>query len=194
MNVDRVQNIEVSDSDHVCSVSHVKWMDNFIRPLIHNPKRLFGKYVNSGMTVLDVGCGGGFASLGLARLVGNNGKVVSADLQQGMLEIAKKRAEKAGLSNIMEFHVCESHKVGVSGDFDFALAFYMLHETPNYEAFLREIYSILKSGGVFFVADPKLHVSKDYFEETMGKAEEIGFKIAERPKVLLSRAVVLEKP
>ena len=144
--------------------------------------------------MLDVGCGGGFASLGLAKLVGNNGKVVSADLQSGMLEIVKKRAEKAKLSDIMDFHVCESHKIGVSGNFDFALAFWMLHETPDYEAFLREIYSILKSGGVFFVADPKLHVSMDYFEETMGKAEQIGFTIAERPKVLLSRAVVLKKP
>ena len=38
------------------------------------------------MTVLDVGCGPGFFTLDMARLVGPSGRVIAADLQEGMLE------------------------------------------------------------------------------------------------------------
>ena len=75
----------------VCPWQFAPLMDNFLRPLVHNPRRLFKPYVREGMTVLDVGCGAGFASLGLAELVGEEGLVISADLQPKMLEMVKKR-------------------------------------------------------------------------------------------------------
>ena len=71
-------------------------VDNFVRPLLHNPAKLFGPYVKPGMQALDIGCGGGFASLGLARLVGPGGKVFASDLQQEMLDFVNASAEKAG--------------------------------------------------------------------------------------------------
>jgi hypothetical protein len=58
---------------------------------------------------------------------------------------------------------------------------------------LEEIKSILKPNGNILIVEPKFHVSKQAFEVTIKKSEEIGFKIAERPKVVLSRAVVLRK-
>ncbi len=45
--------------------------DNPFRHFFHNPEKMIGSYVSKGMTVLDVGCGMGFFSIGLAKLVGD---------------------------------------------------------------------------------------------------------------------------
>jgi ubiquinone/menaquinone biosynthesis C-methylase UbiE len=182
-----------SKENRVCPWQAIKWFDNFLRPLIHNPLKLFGLYVKPGMTVLDVGCGRGFASLGLAQLVGEDGLVISADIQPEMLEMVRKRAEKAGLSSRIRFHLSKFDGIGVQETPDFVLAFWMLHETPNIREFLKEIFTILKPGGRFFLAEPKAHVSRDNFEVSIHEAQEVGFKVMEKPYVFLSRAVVLVK-
>ena len=41
--------------------------------------------------------------------------------------------------------------------------------------------------------EPKLHVSRGAFEETVKKAEKIGFEPLDRPKVFLSRAAVFKR-
>ena len=46
-----------------------------IRKLMKNKMKIL-----PGNKVLDVGCGAGFASLGLAKLVGESGLVIAADL------------------------------------------------------------------------------------------------------------------
>ena len=56
--------------------------------------------VAPGMYVLDVGCGPGRLTIPLARAVGENGCVVAIDVQTGMLERARARAEAAKLTNI----------------------------------------------------------------------------------------------
>ena len=71
--------------------------DNPLRKLIHDPIKILSPFVESGDTVLDVGCGMGYFSLGLAELVGEKGKVIAADLQPQMLAGLSKRAASAGL-------------------------------------------------------------------------------------------------
>lgn len=177
----------------ICPWQFAPLMDNFLRPLIHNPRRLFRPYVRIGMTVLDVGCGAGFASLGLADLVGEEGLVISADLQPKMLDFVKKRAAKAGLDNRIRTHRCDSNRIGVDEKLDFAVAFFMFHEVPDALAFLEELYSLLKSDGLFFLTEPKFHVSRRKFEEVVQKAQSIGFNVLKRPAVRFGRAVLLKK-
>jgi SAM-dependent methyltransferase len=76
---------------------------------------------------------------------------------------------------------------------DFVNAFYMVHEVPNAENFLREIYEILNNGGILFLTEPKFHVSKNEFEETVNFAKSIGFKLKKQPKIVFSRSAVFEK-
>ncbi|MFH1130531.1 MAG: class I SAM-dependent methyltransferase [Pseudomonadota bacterium] len=178
---------------HVCSWQHVHLFDNFLRPLFHNPQKLFGRYVMPGMTVLDVGCGRGFASLGLAHLVGENGKVIAADLQPEMLEMVLARAKKARLSKQISTHRCDSDRIGAKGEFDFILAFWMIHEVPDTDEFLKEVFGLLKSGGVFFAVEPKGHVSNADFEQMIKRSQEIGFSIQAKPSIRFSKAVVMKK-
>ncbi len=177
----------------VCSWRHVRSFDNFLRPLVHDPTRLFGPYIRGGMTVMDVGCGRGFASLGLARLVGEGGKVISADLQPEMLAMVDERAARAGLSERIILHQCAERKVGVEEDMDFILAFWMVHELPDASDFFREMYGLLKPEGLLLLAEPKIHNTARGFDRTVSQAMEAGFVVSETPRVRLSRAAVLAK-
>ena len=168
-------------------------IDNRLRPLVHNPEKLFAPYVTKGMTVLDVGCGAGFASLGLARLVGEEGLVIAADLQSKMLNMVKGRAMREGLADRIRIHLCSHNHIGVREELDFAVAFFMVHEVPDVRAFLEEICALLKTGGRFFITEPKIHVGLRAFQQILREAQVVGFEIAERPSVRFGRTVLLVK-
>jgi len=184
---------EMINNNHVCTVGHLRFVDNFFRRIVHNPKKLFGPYIREGMTVMDIGCGGGFVTLGFAEMVGISGRVIAADLQAEMLEITRNRAEKAGMANKIIFHKCKPDMIGYKSKIDFALAFFMVHEAPDIPGLLKEIYNILKSGGLFFISEPTFHVSKTEFMHMLEEAEKIGYKIHSYPKVMLGRTIILQK-
>jgi ubiquinone/menaquinone biosynthesis C-methylase UbiE len=147
------------------------------------------------MTVLDVGCGTGFFSIAMAKMVGNPGKAIAADLQDGMLNKLKNKVQGTEIEKSIRLHKCEEDEIGISEKVDFALAFYMVHEVPDQKRFFKEIKSILKPNGKFLIVEPKyFHVSKREFEETVKNAIGIGFKSAEKPRVFLGRTIVLCRP
>ena len=69
----------------------------------------------------------------------------------------------------------------------------VVHEVPDQDKFLKEMYSILKPDRTFFIVEPAFHVSMKKFEETVNKAVAIGFNQVKRPGMILSKAVVLKK-
>jgi ubiquinone/menaquinone biosynthesis C-methylase UbiE len=180
-------------NNRVCPVERAGGLDNRIRRWLQNPKKILGPYVEEGMTVLDVGCGPGFFSIQLAEMVGVSGRVIAADLQEGMLQKLKDKIEGTEVEERVRLHKCEDDKIGVSENVDFVLAFYMIHELPSQEEFIKEIHSILKPNGQVLIVEPPFRVSKSAFEETIRKARNAGFTIVERPKVLLSKTAVLRK-
>ncbi len=180
-------------STHVCPWWLAYTFDNPLRRLVHEPRRIFAPYVKEGMTVADIGCGFGFFSIGLARLVKESGRVLAVDIQRKMLEIAAKRALKAGVPDVIDFRLCDVHHIRVTETLDFALAFWMLHETPDMRKFLEQVYAVLKPGGLLLVAEPGIHVSSRQFGLEVKMAETAGFRVLEKPFVRFSSAVVLEK-
>jgi len=182
------------NSHHVCPWWLGYAIDNPLRRLFHDPEKLLAPYLRAGMSALDIGCGMGMFSLGMAKLVGPNGKVVAADLQQKMLEEMAKRSRADGLSERIHPHLCASDRLGVAGPFDFALAFYVLHEAPHPRLLMEEVFGQLTSKGRWLVAEPKVHVSAAQFEELRSLAGRVGFVEVGRPDVCFSYAVLLEKP
>jgi len=178
---------------YVCPYLHIRLLDNFLRRKIHDADRIFSPYVSPGMRVLDVGCGSGFASAALARLAGENGSVLCVDMQQEMLDLALRRAESEGLSGRITTHRCGQDSLRLDGVFDFANAFWMMHEVPDIPRMLGEIYSHLAEGGSLFIAEPKIHVTHSAFEKTVAAAETAGFAVCALPNVWLSRSVLLTK-
>jgi len=169
------------------------FIDNPLRRLIHNPEKILGDYVKSGMTVLDVGCGMGIFSIAMAKMVGDDGRVIAVDLQQKMLDTLKRRAANAGVADRITTHRCAADRLGVNVHVDFVLAFAMVHEVPDQSRLFGEIHSCLNPEGKLFVAEPRLHVPEVAFDKTVTTAESVGFAVCDQPTVRRCRAVVLGK-
>lgn len=177
----------------VCPVEIAGSLDNRIRRWIQNPQKILSPYIEEGMIVLDIGCGPGFFSIDMAQMVGKSGRVIAADLQEGMLQKLRDKIQGTELEERVTLHKFEEKKIGVSEHVDFVLLFYMVHEVPNVEGFFSEIETILKPNGQVFMVEPPFHVSKKAFENTIKKANDAGLAFVGRPKLFLNKAAILKK-
>jgi ubiquinone/menaquinone biosynthesis C-methylase UbiE len=179
---------------HVCPWWAGYLIDNPLRRWIHNPQKILGPYIAPGMTALDVGCGMGLFSIAIAKMVGDQGQVIAVDLQQKMLDVVRRRAEKAGVAQRIRTHRCEADNLNLAAAADFVLAFAMVHEVPDTKRLLSQIYACLKPSGRFLIAEPRLHVPAGTFQQMLEIAADVGFRqSAEQPQVRRCRAVVLVK-
>jgi cyclopropane fatty-acyl-phospholipid synthase-like methyltransferase len=178
---------------HVCPWWFAYTFDNPLRRFFHKPEKILAPYVRPGMTVMDVGCGMGFFSIAMARLVGDEGKVVSVDLQPQMLAAVERRAARAGLLHRIRTRRCSPDAIGMEAEVDFALAFWMAHEVPAPGALFSQIRNCLAPQGRFLVAEPRMHVSAEHFRRAMDQASGIGFVLLDEPRIRLSRSALFSR-
>jgi ubiquinone/menaquinone biosynthesis C-methylase UbiE len=148
------------------------------------------------MVVLDLGCGMGYFSLDMAKMVGPEGRVVCVDLQRRMIQGLVRRASKAGVLDRIDHRVCDKDGLGLEDlgeGIDFALAFAIVHEVPDAEGFFRQVHGALRPGGTCLLAEPQGHVSEAQLEEQMGAAKRAGLEVVGRPVVRRSRAALLKR-
>ncbi len=186
--------MSIDKKPYVCPAELAGTLDNAIRRLVHNPRKILGPYINKGMTVLDLGCGPGFFTVELARLVGDEGTVIAADIQPLMLEKMKMKIRETSLEKRVEAHICQDNRIGISQKLDFVLAFWMIHEVPDKLGMFEELMSVLKPGGKILIVEPKFHVSRKSFKKMITILESTGLQILDRPKVSISRTVLLASP
>ena len=177
----------------ICSHDHSFFLDNFLRRLIQNPKKVVGEYIKEGDTVIDLGCGPGYFSIDMAKMVGKSGRVISVDLQPEMLEKVEKKAEKQCLSQRVTLHNCPQDQIGLNPDVtaDFVLVFYMLHETPSHIKFMQEVKTFLRKGGKCLIVEPRFHVSKKYFHQMIRDIKNIGFNVLDTPSKKGGRSLLV---
>jgi len=150
-----------------------------LRRLIEPPEKMLGPYVRTGTTVVEPGCGMGYFSLPLARLVGPDGRVVCVDRQEKMIAGLLRRARRAGLAGRIAASVCPADSLGLEatcGTADLAVAIHMVHEVPDAGRLLAELHAVLKPGGLLLVVEPPGHVTPAAFEETLTVADAAGFE------------------
>ncbi len=176
---------------HICPWRLGYLIDNPLRCWVHKPRRILGNYVRPGMIVLDFGCGMGFFSIALARLVGEEGMVISVDLQEEMLQVLKKRAMRAGVADRIKTYRSSPGDLGLSTRVDFILAFWMIHEVPDRAQLFRQLAHLLCESGSLVIAEPKIHVSAEDFQETLEIAGRAGWSRAGDLPIRFSRAAVL---
>jgi ubiquinone/menaquinone biosynthesis C-methylase UbiE len=76
-------------------------MDDTERRKWQNPEAILKEIgLKPGLTLLDLGCGGGFFTLPAARLAGPEGKVYGVDINADFIEEIRRKAATEGLKNI----------------------------------------------------------------------------------------------
>ncbi len=180
-------------SERVCPVERAGALDTRLRRWLQDPQKILSPYIRAGMTVLDLGCGPGFFSTELARLVGENGRVIASDLQQGMLDKVREKIRGTELEQRITLHKCEEDRIGLDEPVDFVLAFYVVHEIPDQDRFYHEVASLLSEGGSVLVVEPPFHVSKKKFAASLERAREAGLAPGPGPWMFLCRTALLTK-
>ena len=105
--------------------------------------------IRVGQTVLDVATGTGQPALTIAKIVGQNGKVIGIDLSPEMIEIAKEEAAYQRLTDIINFQVVKDESLSMFSDNSFNSIvcrnglMFMPDPVKALNAFLR----VLKPGG-----------------------------------------------
>ena len=167
--------------------------DNPLRKTYQDPLKILSPYINVGDTAVDLGCGMGYFSIPLARLVGENGKVIAVDLQSRMLAGLRRRAKKIDLLNRIQTHQASQNRIGLSDSADFVLAFWMVHEVHESRSFLAQIHSLLKNNGRLLIAEPFIHVSRERFGQIQAEVKGAGFSIEGSPRIGFSRTILAER-
>ena len=166
-----------------------------VRKVLHNPTNILRPHLSDGIAAADIGCAMGYFTIPIADMVGNSGKVIGVDLQQQMLDGLMRRADKNGITNIIP-HLCKPDTLSLdewAGKVDFALIFWMLHEVPDSERLIREVYAALSDHGILLFVEPRGHVTEKQFSKSLDMITSVGFKRTMSPKVRFSRSALLEK-
>jgi 2-polyprenyl-3-methyl-5-hydroxy-6-metoxy-1,4-benzoquinol methylase len=109
------------------------------------------KYLKTSDTVLDLGCGTGLISNGIA----DNVKLIHAiDISSKMIEIAKNKADNRKIQNIFYTHSTIFDERYNKGSFDVILAFYILHLLQDIQKTIQRINDLLKPGGLVISITP----------------------------------------
>jgi len=109
--------------------------------------------VKEGQTVADIGCGNGFYTLQLARLVGPQGRVLAVDIQPEMLALLNKRAAEAGIQNIEPVLSTPADPKLPPGELDLVLLVDVYHEFAYPEQMLGAMRDSLKPTGHVALAE-----------------------------------------
>jgi ubiquinone/menaquinone biosynthesis C-methylase UbiE len=183
-------------SNHVCPW----WLGYLLlapmRRISQRPSRILGPFVRPGMLAVEPGCGMGFFTLDLARMVSPGGRVVAIDLQPRMLAGLRRRVARAGLEGTVEIRQAERDRLGIddlAGQVDLVVALYVVHELQDPAAFFAEVARALKPEGALLVLEPPLHVSRGAFESSLARAARSGLVVRDRPKIGRNRAALLAR-
>ncbi len=109
-------------------------------------------HLEPGMDLLDLGCGPGSISMGLARAIAP-GRLAGVDMEESQIGIARQEARKEGVENA-DFSIGDATRLGFpDGSFDVVHCHALAEHVPDTGALLGEIRRVLRPGGLVGIRD-----------------------------------------
>ncbi|MCK4918860.1 MAG: methyltransferase domain-containing protein [Candidatus Pacebacteria bacterium] len=112
--------------------------------------------IKDGMTVADFGCGAGYFTIPIAKIVKNSGKVYAIDVLNSSLESVSSKAKLYGLLNITTIRANVEAKGSLEIEdksTDFVILANILFQTNDYDSVLNEAKRITKNDGKIVIID-----------------------------------------
>lgn len=141
-----------------------------------NELKLLGNL--KGKNVLEIGCGGAQCGIAMAK---KGAKVIGIDISNEQLKFARYLAEKNKVNIILYQGDIINLKQIKSNTQDIVFTAWALHYVDNLEKCFKEVYRVLKNGGIFVLSTPHpfydtinyktLKVKRSYFNN--GKFVEV---------------------
>jgi ubiquinone/menaquinone biosynthesis C-methylase UbiE len=129
-------------------------LDNPILQRINGTRTIIGRLdFRPGQRVLEIGPGPGRLLIPAAEHVLPGGEAVGIDIQAGMIERLKRRAQKMGVTNLQAIlgDAADPHVEAES--FDLVFLCTALGEIPHRAAALNQCYRALKPGGLLSITE-----------------------------------------
>jgi len=113
----------------------------------------FIPHLQSGMNLMDCGCGPGTITIGLAEVVAP-GQVVGVDIQPSQFKLARSHAAEHGAANV-RFTAANAYRLPFGeGIFDAIFSHNVLSHLRNPLEVLKGMHQLLKPGGVIGLSHP----------------------------------------
>ena len=126
---------------------------NPLRSLIFSPRELVAcLHLTANSRVLELGPGPGFFSVHIARRI-PSGHLCLVDLQREMLDKARARIRRAGVSNVSFAQASASALPFAREVFDAAFLVTVLGEVPDAAACVVQLRDILRRGGLLSITE-----------------------------------------
>ena len=127
------------------------WYEKQLGPALAGVPAIHDALAAPGCRVLDVGCGGGWSSISLARAY-PSATVLGVDIDQPSVDLAVANARDAGVDERVRF-LCQDAAYLPEGTVDVAFAFECVHDMPRPVEVLSAVRRTLAPGGSLIVMD-----------------------------------------
>lgn len=117
---------------------HIKWRNDTMKKM----------NVQKGAKALDVCCGTADWTIALAEAAGKDGEVVGLDFSKNMLKIGEEKLQARNLDQATLIHGNAMELPFEDNTFDYVTIGFGLRNVPDYNQVLREMYRVLKPGGM----------------------------------------------
>ena len=125
--------------------------------------------------IADLGAGGGWSSIALAKAYPQL-RVVGFDIDEASVETARRNAAEAGVADRVEFLLSDAALVAAQGRFDAVFAFECLHDMPHPVAVLAAAREAVRDDGVVVIMD---EATEEHFTPDASELERLlyGFSL-----------------
>ncbi len=163
----------------VCPYQFSFMLNLSLRKLILSPKKLADRlHLQSNYRVLEIGPGGGYFSVEVARRL-PEGHLELLDIQPEMLDKVRKKLLKAGVNNV-NFKVADATNLPYENNtFDVVFMVAVLGEIPDKEKCLSSIYRVLRPGGLLSITEQPGDPDLVPLETIKTLAKNAGFELRE---------------